>query len=122
MSMCCRAFAMRLPAVPKLLLAIVDSGGSAASFFSNNFSQTMITEGNAIADQLEAHFMTSTANFQQQSKYEMCTFSTANCVTCKHFNSKLCNVQNVSFNSELCNVQNFNSKLCNVQTFQQQIV
>lgn len=42
---------------------------SASAFFGSDISQQLITEGNAIADRLQAHFMTSTATCQQKSKY-----------------------------------------------------
>ncbi|ESO97484.1 hypothetical protein LOTGIDRAFT_115014 [Lottia gigantea] len=62
-----QALGKRLPPVPKLIVCVADSGG-ATSFFSSDISQTLIKEGNALADNiLYAHFMTTTANFQQQT-------------------------------------------------------
>ncbi|XP_050409966.1 rho GTPase-activating protein 190 isoform X3 [Patella vulgata] len=62
-----QALGKRLPPVPKLIVCVADSGG-AASFFTSDISQTLIKEGNALADDiLYAHFMTTTANFQQQT-------------------------------------------------------
>ncbi|XP_071104673.1 rho GTPase-activating protein 190-like isoform X3 [Haliotis cracherodii] len=63
-----RAFALRLPNVPKLILAVSDSSG-ASSFYSSQYSQRLITDGNSLADRIAAHFMTTTANFTQQTVY-----------------------------------------------------
>jgi hypothetical protein len=59
---------MNIPNLPIQILAVTDSGGANA-FFSNDLSHQLITEGNATADRLQAHFMTSTSSFQQKSKY-----------------------------------------------------
>lgn len=48
-------------------MAVTDTGGANA-FFSNDLSHLLITEGNAIADKLEAHFMTSASSCQQKSE------------------------------------------------------
>lgn len=48
-------------------MAVTDSGGANA-FFNSDLSHLLITEGNATADRLHAHFMTSSANTQQKSK------------------------------------------------------
>ncbi|XP_076471931.1 rho GTPase-activating protein 190-like isoform X2 [Babylonia areolata] len=62
-----RTYAMLLPAVPKLVLAVADSGGAAQLFFHNDASQALIRHGNQLADELGAVFMTTTANFNQQT-------------------------------------------------------
>lgn len=49
---------MNIPNLPMQLLAITDNGGASA-FFTNDVCQMLITEGNAVADKLRAHFMTS---------------------------------------------------------------
>lgn len=59
---------MNIPNLPIQIMAVTDSGGANA-FFSNDLSHQLITEGNATADRLQAHFMTSTSNFQQKSKF-----------------------------------------------------
>ena len=64
----CRAYASQLPAVPKLIVAVADSGGAAHLFFRNEASQTLILHGNQLADELDAVFITTTANFNQQSR------------------------------------------------------
>ena len=61
---------MNIPNLPIQILAVTDSGGASA-FFSNDLSHQLITEGNATADRLQAHFMTSTSSFQQKS---MCIY------------------------------------------------
>ena len=60
------AFAATSPPVPTKILAVTESGGASA-FFSNSESQNLITEGNALADKKGASFMTTSANFHQQS-------------------------------------------------------
>ncbi|XP_054279717.1 rho GTPase-activating protein 190 isoform X3 [Macrosteles quadrilineatus] len=62
------AFSMNIPNLPIQIMAVTDSGGANA-FFSNDLSHQLITEGNATADRLQAHFMTSTSNFQQKTAF-----------------------------------------------------
>ena len=47
-------------------MAVTETGGANA-FFSNDLSQYLITEGNATADKLQAHFTTSSSSCQQKS-------------------------------------------------------
>lgn len=49
---------MNIPNLPMQLLAITETGGASA-FFNNDLCQMLITDGNAVADKLRAHFMTS---------------------------------------------------------------
>lgn len=60
------AFSMNIPNLPIQIMAVTDTGGANA-FFSNDLSHLLITEGNAIADKLQAHFMTSASSCQQKS-------------------------------------------------------
>ncbi|XP_074660547.1 rho GTPase-activating protein 190-like [Tubulanus polymorphus] len=60
-----KVFLAANPQAPILILAVTESGGANA-FFANEFTQSLITEGNAIADELNAKFMTTSANFAQQ--------------------------------------------------------
>ncbi|KAL1130273.1 hypothetical protein AAG570_013211 [Ranatra chinensis] len=62
------AFSMNIPNLPIQILAVTDTGGASA-FFSNDLSHQLITEGNATADRLQAHFMTSTSSFQQKTAF-----------------------------------------------------
>ncbi|BFZ15995.1 hypothetical protein BsWGS_19034 [Bradybaena similaris] len=62
-----RTFAENLVEVPKLILAVVDSGGASSSFFSSDIVQSLIQEGSQLAESLNAGFMTTTANFSQQT-------------------------------------------------------
>ncbi|GFN96257.1 rho GTPase-activating protein [Plakobranchus ocellatus] len=63
-----RAFTENLLEVPKLVLAIADSGGvPSSSFFSSDICQSLIQEGQQLASSLGANFMTTTANFTQQT-------------------------------------------------------
>ncbi|UYV65631.1 RhoGAPp190 [Cordylochernes scorpioides] len=62
------AFSMNIPDIPIQILAVTDMG-SANAFFSSELSHQLITEGNAIADKLQAHFMTSTSSCQQKSTF-----------------------------------------------------
>ena len=59
---------MNIPNLPIQVLAVTDTGGANA-FFSNDLSHLLITEGNATADRLKAHFMTSVSSCQQKSKW-----------------------------------------------------
>lgn len=61
------AFSTNIPNLPIQIMAVTDTGGANA-FFSNDLSHLLITEGNAIADKLEAHFMTSASSCQQKSR------------------------------------------------------
>lgn len=67
----CSAFSMNIPNLPIQIMAVTDTGGANA-FFSNDLSHLLITEGNAIADKLQAHFMTSASSCQQKST--LCVF------------------------------------------------
>lgn len=62
------AFSMNIPNLPIQIMAVTDTGGANA-FFSSDLSHQLITEGNATADRLQAHFMTSTSSFQQKSAF-----------------------------------------------------
>lgn len=62
------AFSMNIPNLPIQILAVTESGGANA-FFSNDLSHLLITEGNAIADRLQAHFMTSSSSCQQKTAF-----------------------------------------------------
>lgn len=57
---------MNIPNLPIQIMAVTDTGGANA-FFTSDLSHQLITEGNATADRLQAHFMTSTSSFQQKS-------------------------------------------------------
>uniref|UniRef100_T1J1J5 Rho GTPase-activating protein 190 n=1 Tax=Strigamia maritima TaxID=126957 RepID=T1J1J5_STRMM len=62
------AFSMNIPNLPIQILAVTDSGGANA-FFSSDLSHTLITEGNAVADRLQAHFMTATPTCHQKTAF-----------------------------------------------------
>ncbi|XP_063220269.1 rho GTPase-activating protein 190 isoform X2 [Bacillus rossius redtenbacheri] len=62
------AFSMNIPNLPIQILAVTDVGGANA-FFSNDLCHLLITEGNATADRLQAHFMTSTSSCQQKTAF-----------------------------------------------------
>ncbi|XP_049781040.1 rho GTPase-activating protein 190 isoform X2 [Schistocerca cancellata] len=62
------AFSMNIPNLPIQILAVTDTGGANA-FFSSDLSHLLITEGNATADRLQAHFMTSTSSCQQKTAF-----------------------------------------------------
>ena len=59
---------MNIPNLPIQIMAVTETGGANA-FFSNDLSHLLITEGNATADRLQAHFMTSSSSFQQKSTF-----------------------------------------------------
>lgn len=62
------AFSMNIPNLPIQIMAVTDTGGANA-FFTSDLSHQLITEGNATADRLQAHFMTSTSSFQQKTAF-----------------------------------------------------
>ncbi|XP_044016188.1 rho GTPase-activating protein 190 isoform X6 [Aphidius gifuensis] len=62
------AFSMNIPNLPIQIMAVTDTGGANA-FFSSDLSHLLITEGNATADRLQAHFMTSTSSCQQKTAF-----------------------------------------------------
>nr|CAI5846227.1 unnamed protein product [Callosobruchus analis] len=62
------AFSMNIPNLPIQILAVTDGGGASA-FFNDDLSQMLITEGNAIADRLQAHYMTSTSSMQHKTAF-----------------------------------------------------
>lgn len=78
---------MNIPNLPIQIMAVTDTGGANA-FFSNDLSHLLITEGNATADRLQAHFMTSASSCQQKS---MLTFSA-------NLFEKYCHYKSCSYN------------------------
>ena len=52
------AFSINIPNLPMQIVSITEPGG-VSSFFNNELCQVLITEGNAIADKLRAHFVTA---------------------------------------------------------------
>ncbi|KAF2348819.1 hypothetical protein FHG87_020426 [Trinorchestia longiramus] len=52
--------------LPIQVLAVTESG-SASAFFSSELTQQLMTEGNAVADRLQAHYTTTTASPHQKS-------------------------------------------------------
>ncbi|XP_058176550.1 rho GTPase-activating protein 190 [Anopheles ziemanni] len=52
------AFSLNIPNLPMQIVAVSEQGGANA-FFASELSQLLITEGNAIADKLRAHFATA---------------------------------------------------------------
>ena len=52
------AFSINIPNLPMQIVSITEPGG-VNSFFNNELAQMLITEGNAIADKLRAHFVTA---------------------------------------------------------------
>ena len=52
---------------------MTDTGGANA-LFSSQLTHQLITEGNHIADRLQAHFMTSTSTCQQKSAFYLSFF------------------------------------------------
>ncbi|XP_058794856.1 rho GTPase-activating protein 190 isoform X2 [Phymastichus coffea] len=62
------AFSHNIPNLPIQIMAVTDSGGANA-FFNNDLSHHLITEGNATADKLQAHFMTFSSSCQQKTAF-----------------------------------------------------
>ncbi|KAL0810129.1 hypothetical protein ABMA28_010927 [Loxostege sticticalis] len=64
------AFSMNIPNLPIQMVAVTDGGGSAASaFFGTDLGHALITEGNATADRLAAHFTTYTSSAENKSAF-----------------------------------------------------
>jgi glucocorticoid receptor DNA-binding factor 1 len=51
------AFSINIPNLPMQIVSVTDGG--VTSFFNNELTQMLITEGNALADKLRAHFVTA---------------------------------------------------------------
>ncbi|KAJ8665241.1 hypothetical protein QAD02_006903 [Eretmocerus hayati] len=62
------AFSHNIPNLPIQIMAVTDTGGANA-FFTNDLSHHLITEGNATADKLGAHFMTTSSSFQEKTAF-----------------------------------------------------
>jgi glucocorticoid receptor DNA-binding factor 1 len=52
------AFSLNIPNLPMQIVSVTDQGGVNA-FFNNEICQMLMTDGNALADKLRAHFATS---------------------------------------------------------------
>ncbi|CAH2099094.1 unnamed protein product [Euphydryas editha] len=64
------AFSMNIPNLPIQMVAVTDGGGSAANaFFGTDLGHVLITEGNATADRLGAHFTTYTSSAENKSAF-----------------------------------------------------
>ncbi|KAJ0171085.1 hypothetical protein K1T71_013284 [Dendrolimus kikuchii] len=64
------AFSMNIPNLPIQMVAVTDGGGSAAStFFGTDLGHALITEGNATADRLAAHFTTYSSSAENKSAF-----------------------------------------------------
>ncbi|XP_048000396.1 rho GTPase-activating protein 190 [Leguminivora glycinivorella] len=64
------AFSMNIPNLPIQMVAVTDGGGSAANaFFGTDLGHALITEGNATADRLAAHFTTYTSSAENKSAF-----------------------------------------------------
>lgn len=79
---------MNIPNLPIQIMAVTDTGGANA-FFSSDLSHLLMTEGNAVADRLQAHFMTSSSSCQQKSKST--NLIKQDWCICKHVRLKLRN-------------------------------
>ncbi|EEC01507.1 conserved hypothetical protein [Ixodes scapularis] len=62
------AFSKSIANVPIQIVAVTESG-TATAFFSSDLSQQLIRDGNALADALQAHFMTSSAAAPQKTAF-----------------------------------------------------
>ena len=66
------AFSLNIPELPIQLLAVSDE-----DFVNDELTPQLLTEGNTLADRLNAHFMTSTTSIQQKSKLLQCKTSSS---------------------------------------------
>merc|ERR1719402_1774656 len=62
------AFSINIPELPIQIVAVTEGIGS-NNVYSADLSQSLIAEGNNLADRLNAHFMTSTVTFQQKNNF-----------------------------------------------------
>ena len=62
------AFSLNIPELPIQLLAVSDE-----DYVNDEITPQLLTEGNTLADRLNAHFMTSTTSIQQKSKLPLLT-------------------------------------------------
>ncbi|KAL3227071.1 hypothetical protein MRX96_024354 [Rhipicephalus microplus] len=53
------AFAKGLAGMPMQIVAVTEAASAASAFFSSELAQQLMRDGNALADQLQAHFATS---------------------------------------------------------------
>lgn len=53
-----KAFSSNVPNLPIQIIAVTENGGAASAMFGSTLGQKMITDGNALADELRAHFAT----------------------------------------------------------------
>lgn len=58
------AFSLNIPELPIQLLAVTDG-----EYSNSDIGTQLLTEGNTLADRLNAHFMTSSASIQQKSSF-----------------------------------------------------
>lgn len=66
---------MNIPNLPIQMVAVTDGGGSAAStFFGTDLGHALITEGNATADRLAAHFTTYSSSAENKCESDFFVF------------------------------------------------
>ncbi|XP_058444677.1 rho GTPase-activating protein 190 isoform X1 [Malaya genurostris] len=65
------AFSLNIPNLPMQIVSVSEQGGVNA-FFNNETSQMLITEGNAIADKLRAHFATAS---DEDNQFKFASFA-----------------------------------------------
>ncbi|CAG7835441.1 unnamed protein product [Allacma fusca] len=53
-----KAFSANVPNLPIQIVAVTENGGAATAMFGSTLGQKLITEGNALADELRGHFAT----------------------------------------------------------------
>ncbi|XP_028025613.1 rho GTPase-activating protein 190 isoform X1 [Bombyx mandarina] len=64
------AFSMNIPNLPIQMVAVTEGGGSAASaFFGTDVGHALLTDGNATADRLAAHFATYSCSADAKSAF-----------------------------------------------------
>jgi len=53
-----KAFSGNVPNLPIQILAVTENGSAATAMFGSSLGQKLITDGNALADELRGHFAT----------------------------------------------------------------
>ena len=64
----CRSFVSNITAIPTQIMAVSEAEGASALYL-NELTQSLLMEGRAIADRLEASFHPVNSNLHQQSTY-----------------------------------------------------
>ncbi|XP_075739846.1 rho GTPase-activating protein 190-like isoform X10 [Rhipicephalus microplus] len=71
------AFAKGLAGMPMQIVAVTEAASAASAFFSSELAQQLMRDGNALADQLQAHFATSSTAAPHKGAFYQAFFKEA---------------------------------------------